>query len=184
MQVTKLPMRHKDDNPNVVYLVAHLPEDASFWVGNHLTSQTGDMRTFVSPPVQPGQTLHYTVRAQWLEDGKWVSQMHHFPVQAGDVHCVDVVPKDAPTVEKEVEASLAKLEPEDRKEAEEQKFCAVQEGIRLGSMGKPVKVMVEGQPVFLCCEACRNRALSKPAQTLETVKKLKDRGATPPPDKP
>jgi hypothetical protein len=50
----------------------------------------------------------------------------------------------------------------------------VQEGVRLGSMGKPVKVSVKGKDVFLCCEGCREAALKDPDKTLKTVEKLKE----------
>src|SRR5438067_918109 len=49
---------------------------------------------------------------------------------------------------------VAKLDPEDRKLAEAQRWCAVNTDKPLGSMGKPYKVMVKDQPVFLCCEHC------------------------------
>jgi hypothetical protein len=49
---------------------------------------------------------------------------------------------------------------DDRKLAEEQKFCAIENDNRLGSMGTPVKVMVKDQPVFLCCKGCQKKALS------------------------
>src|SRR5262245_59710560 len=39
-----------------------------------------------------------------------------------------------------IEAALAKLSPEDRKIAEQQKFCAVSNKSRLGGMGTPVKL--------------------------------------------
>jgi hypothetical protein len=74
-------------------------------------------------------------------------------------------------VDQEIRKNLASLRPEDRKLAETQRFCAVQGGIRLGSMGIPVKVMLKGQPVFLCCEACVKKAEANPDLTLEQVKK-------------
>src|SRR4051794_18149041 len=40
--------------------------------------------------------------------------------------------------EAEIQKGLAALSPEDRKEAEAQRFCAVNDDSRLGSMGKPV----------------------------------------------
>ena len=43
----------------------------------------------------------------------------------------------------------------------------------LGSMGQPVKVMVKDQPVFLCCESCREEALANPEKTLAAVEELK-----------
>lgn len=75
--------------------------------------------------------------------------------------------------EAEIEAALAKLSPEDRQAAEAQKFCPVIEDSRLGSMGPPVKVMVEGQPVFLCCAGCKAKALKDPKATLTRVAQLK-----------
>ena len=53
-----------------------------------------------------------------------------------------------------MKAGLAKLSPEDRRLAEAQGYCAVQEDSRLGSMGTPVKLLLKGQPVFLCCRGC------------------------------
>jgi hypothetical protein len=73
----------------------------------------------------------------------------------------------------EYRANLAQLPAEDRKLAEAQKFCAVQTKHRLGSMGAPVKVMVQGQPVFLCCEGCEGKARADPAKTLAKVEELK-----------
>ncbi|HZL88457.1 MAG TPA: efflux RND transporter periplasmic adaptor subunit [Pirellulaceae bacterium] len=75
--------------------------------------------------------------------------------------------------EAKIQAALAKLPPEDRKLAEAQKFCAVLEESRLGSMGVPIKLSVDGQSVFVCCTGCKSDALADPTKTLE---KLKSRG--------
>jgi multidrug efflux pump subunit AcrA (membrane-fusion protein) len=76
--------------------------------------------------------------------------------------------------EDKVRAALAQLSAADRRLAEAQRFCAVQFANRLGSMGPPVKVVIQGQPVFLCCSGCRKEALDHPEQTLATVKNLRD----------
>jgi hypothetical protein len=39
-------------------------------------------------------------------------------------------------------------------------------------MGKPVKLVINGEPVFICCDGCEQRARAKPEQTLATVKRL------------
>jgi uncharacterized protein (TIGR03000 family) len=176
IRVTVLPRKNEDD-PNAALIMAHLPEDGSIWFQGAPTRQTGTVRHFRTPPLTPGKEYVYTTRVLWHEDGKWVSQMHAFPVHAGDVHCIDVVPTNAPDVQRDVATNLAKLAPEDRKAAEAQRFCAVQEGIRLGSMGVPVKVAVKGQPVFLCCEGRADKARDDADQTLERVKKLKAKNA-------
>jgi hypothetical protein len=74
----------------------------------------------------------------------------------------------------QVGANLAKLPPGDRALAEAQRFCPVS-GERLGdpSMGVPVKVTINGQLVFLCCNGCEREARKDPQKTLEKVKDLK-----------
>jgi hypothetical protein len=46
-------------------------------------------------------------------------------------------------------------------------------------MGTPAKVMVKGQPVFLCCEGCEDEAKTHADRTLEKVKDLKLRKPEP-----
>ncbi|MBS0266226.1 MAG: efflux RND transporter periplasmic adaptor subunit [Planctomycetes bacterium] len=72
-----------------------------------------------------------------------------------------------------IQAALANLPAADQALAVKQRFCVVLPKSRLGSMGPPVKMMVAGQPVFLCCEACEEEALADPAATLKKVEKLK-----------
>ena len=79
--------------------------------------------------------------------------------------------------------NLAKLSPEDRQLAEAQGYCPIQPDNRLGSMGPPVKVMIKGQPVFLCCKACEDEALEHPDQTLAKVEQLKTKAKAAPPRK-
>jgi hypothetical protein len=74
-----------------------------------------------------------------------------------------------------IEANRARLSPEDRALVEAQEWCV--EGGRLGSMGTPVKVMVKGQPVFLCCDHCEAGALKDPDKTLAKVEQLKAKKA-------
>jgi hypothetical protein len=75
-------------------------------------------------------------------------------------------PSAADKKEAKIQAAFAKLPEADRKLAESQKFCAVLEDSRLGSMGPPIKLMLDGQPVFICCEGCREEALANPQATL------------------
>jgi hypothetical protein len=72
-------------------------------------------------------------------------------------------------------ANLALLGEEDRKLAEAQKYCAVLRNSVLGLMGKPVKVVIEGRPVFLCCPNCEVDAKADPDKTLKTAEEQKKR---------
>lgn len=74
---------------------------------------------------------------------------------------------------KKINVALAKLAPADRQIAETQRYCAVQVKSDLGSMGTPLKLMLEGKPVFLCCGGCKKSALANPKSTLASVEKLK-----------
>jgi Cu(I)/Ag(I) efflux system membrane fusion protein len=70
-------------------------------------------------------------------------------------------------------AALKRLAPADRVLAEQQKFCPILDGSRLGSMGVPVKVMIDGHPVFVCCPSCEASAKSKAEETLKKLDELK-----------
>ena len=76
---------------------------------------------------------------------------------------------------KKAAAAIAKLPAADQPLAEAQLFCPIQEGGRLGSMGTPVKLMLEGKPVFLCCKGCEAEARAHPEETLLKVQNLMSR---------
>lgn len=61
----------------------------------------------------------------------------------------------------EITAALAELPADDRLLAEKQKVCPVTDEL-LGSMGAPIKVDVQGKPVFICCEGCKEELLARP----------------------
>ena len=61
--------------------------------------------------------------------------------------------------------AMAQLAPEDRKLAEAQRICPVSD-MPLGSMGVPIKVDVQGQSVFICCEGCRESLLTEAVKYL------------------
>ncbi|MBN2475254.1 MAG: hypothetical protein JXB62_11635 [Pirellulales bacterium] len=56
-------------------------------------------------------------------------------------------------VDADVSDALAELSPEDLALAQKQAVCPVS-GAKLGSMGKPYKVAVQGRDVLLCCQGC------------------------------
>jgi uncharacterized protein (TIGR03000 family) len=176
LQVMAMPKTNPAENPNTVVLVAHLPENAEIWFEEFQSRQKkAEVRLFESPPLKPGQTYHYTVNVNWFEEGQRVSQARTLRVKAGEIQCIDLVPYDslAPDSETRVEVNLAKLSPEDRKLAEQQQFCAVQEEGRLGSMGVPVKVTVKGEVVFVCCKGCVEKAQSNPDKAVAKAQALK-----------
>lgn len=178
LQVARVPYRHGGE---VAVVMAHVPEDASIWFGDAPTRQAGAVRYFESPALSPSRSYSYAVRVVWYEEGRWVTQTVEVPVGAGEVRCVYIVQADQAKELAKVTANLDQLRPEDHKLAARQRLCAVQDDKQLGSMGVPVKVTVNGQPVFLCCEGCVKNALSHPERTLERARKLKTKDVSAPP---
>src|SRR5262245_15725203 len=90
-------------------------------------------------------------------------------------------PATADEKEAEIREARSKLSPEDQALVEAQEWCAVDNSERLGEMDVPFKVIVKGQPVFLCCGGCRKEALADPDKTLAKVEELKAKKKTNPP---
>lgn len=173
--ITVLPQKAAKGDADAASIVAHLPEHALLWFGDYQTKQRGMLRHFVSPSLKPGSKYRYKARVAWFEDGHWVSQTKELPVAAGATSCLFLTKKSA------LAAALAGLPAEDRKLAERQRFCPVQPANQLGAMGVPVKVMLKGQPVFLCCKDCAEKARKEPDKTLAKAKELMAKNARTPP---
>jgi hypothetical protein len=76
------------------------------------------------------------------------------------------------TEDADIMAERAKLSSEDQGLVAAQELCAISDE-RLGVMGPPVKLVIKGQPVFLCCGGCKKKALAGPEKTLAKVGELK-----------
>ncbi len=76
--------------------------------------------------------------------------------------------------ERKITEALSALAAEDQKLAKAQRFCPIMTYDRLGTMGTPMKVSIDGKPVFLCCKACKDEAVKGGAKTVKTVVKLRD----------
>ena len=69
---------------------------------------------------------------------------------------------------REIEAAFASLSADDRVLATKQRICPVS-AEPLGSMGKPIKVIVAGHEVFVCCESCKAPLTENPAEHLAKI---------------
>ena len=74
----------------------------------------------------------------------------------------------APELKTKIQTALAKLSDTDRPLAQAQKYCPIQKA-RLGTMGTPDRIEIEGQPVFLCCAGCADDARADPKKTLQQI---------------
>lgn len=95
------------------------------------------------------------------------------PLSPAIPELVDVPLPEGLSLENEDEAiakAFAQLSPNDMEVARRQTICPVAEA-RLGTMGTPIKVDVQGRPVFICCEGCRRELLNEPAKYLARLPK-------------
>jgi uncharacterized protein (TIGR03000 family) len=76
-------------DPMSAIMDVRVPAGAEIWFEGAKTGQSGSTRTFVSPPLEKGQTFTYEIRARWTQDGKPVEQTRHVNVRAGENVQVD-----------------------------------------------------------------------------------------------
>jgi hypothetical protein len=71
------------------------------------------------------------------------------------------------------------LSAEDQALADAQKLCPVTDE-ELGShdMGAPVKLIVNGEPIFICCKGCEKKVNADPDKYLAKVAELKKANAS------
>ncbi len=155
------------EQANMATVMARVPDNAMVWFNDDPTQQRGELREFETPPLEIGKKYAYHVRFIWFEDGHWVGESREVPVSAGEMTCLYLTKPSA------MAAALAELPSEERKLAEQQRFCPVQPQTPLGAMGPPAKVVIEGQTVFLCCADCAEKARKNPDKTLAKVKAVR-----------
>jgi hypothetical protein len=90
------------------------------------------------------------------------------PTPAAEPHEAPSSVPETPAEDK-ITRALEKLAPAERELARKQKVCPVT-GSRLGSMGPPPSVVVEGRTVFLCCKGCMDELRKDPAKYLAKLK--------------
>ncbi len=78
-------------------------------------------------------------------------------------------------------ANIAQLNAEDQSLSKLQVLCPITEE-PLGSMGVPLKIIVDGEPVMICCEGCTDMAQRNAADTLEKVSRWKAQNVKQPPE--
>jgi len=77
-------------NNDTALLRVNLPADAKLFFGTtEATLQSGSMRLFRSPSLDPGSNYQYELRARWTENGRTVERTRTVPIHANDVVNVD-----------------------------------------------------------------------------------------------
>ncbi len=84
----------KPDGPASATIRVKLPAKARLLFDDHETQQTGGERLFETPPLEPGKTFQYTLKATWKSDPKReadnITRMAVARVRAGKETVVDM----------------------------------------------------------------------------------------------
>jgi len=79
--------------PAPAILIVEVPPQATLWIEDQRMSQTGPVRSFQSPPLEPGKTYLYKIRLSWPgPNGQPITTEHEITVQAGQTQRIDFRP--------------------------------------------------------------------------------------------
>ena len=77
-------------SPNSVEIQVRVPANAEIWFEQEKTSQTGSLRRFLSPPLEPGMEYTYDIRARWRdENGQQLERTRKLSICAGERHALN-----------------------------------------------------------------------------------------------
>jgi uncharacterized protein (TIGR03000 family) len=77
-----MPMEVKIHNAPAIVSV-RLPKDAELLISNQATTQKGEVRAFVTPPLPGGKDLYYDLIARWKENGKAMESKRRVVITSG-----------------------------------------------------------------------------------------------------
>ena len=72
----------REPSPATIRMYVPDPQ-AKVWFDGTLTKSTGTVRTFNTPPLDPGTAYHYLVKISYVQDGREVSQERTLAVLPG-----------------------------------------------------------------------------------------------------
>jgi uncharacterized protein (TIGR03000 family) len=81
-------------NGNRAELIVRVPANAELWLNDQRMQQTGRVREFDTPPLDPSGDYHYNIRASWAENGKSMESDRNVVVHAGDRLNIDMLRQD------------------------------------------------------------------------------------------
>jgi len=66
------------------HLTVQVPAGARLWIDGQLTAQTGAVRSFETPSLDPGRSYSYKLVAEWVENGQTVTRERTVQFAAGN----------------------------------------------------------------------------------------------------
>jgi uncharacterized protein (TIGR03000 family) len=73
------------------YLEARVPDGVEVWFDGEKTTETGAVRRFETPPIEPGETRSVVVRARRKAATQDIDEIRHVTLRAGQRLTIDMV---------------------------------------------------------------------------------------------
>jgi uncharacterized protein (TIGR03000 family) len=98
--LTPTPPPRRTLKPQRTHLRVHVPAQAELWFEGFRSTQSGQERTFTTPPLEPGARYGYTVRIRWTHEGKTQELTGQIIVQGGQDRTIRLPDDLASTAQK------------------------------------------------------------------------------------
>jgi uncharacterized protein (TIGR03000 family) len=89
------PAAEEAPPPGAALVVVKLPAEAELWVDGAATRQGGSYRCFVTPPLEEGRPVLYTLRVRWRVKGAELCRVEEVQVRPGTVATVNFLTTDS-----------------------------------------------------------------------------------------
>lgn len=87
-----------DEGQARIHFDVTVPANADIWFEGEKTQQRGEVRHFVSPPLETSRPFTYNIRARWTDNGQQVERNRKVEARAGERVSLDLRrPTDADT---------------------------------------------------------------------------------------
>ena len=141
-------------------------EAGKFEIRRVRTGPTTDEGTVIFEGIAAGETV--ATRGNFLIDSQM--QLSGNPSLIDPMRAAPPM-KIIPGFTPEMLVEIRKLPKDLAARAIEQAFCPIAES-RLGSMGVPIEIKVDGKSVFACCKGCRETWVNEPAKSFRRLAEL------------
>jgi uncharacterized protein (TIGR03000 family) len=89
------PAPAEPPSPSAALVIVKLPAEAELWIDEMKTTQGGSYRQFVTPPLQAGQRLTYTLRVHWHIHGAELTRIEKVRIEPGKSATVNFLTVDS-----------------------------------------------------------------------------------------
>lgn len=88
-EMPRAPINYAPVAPDQARVIAHLPPDAELFVDEHLINLSSKMRCFDTPSLKKARDFQYTMKVEYVRDGKTYTDKQVVKLRAGETSVVE-----------------------------------------------------------------------------------------------